>query len=459
MATISLQLAITWGMLAIPDSAAKPTSDWQPRVQALIRQLGDPSFAKREAAAKALLAEGDKIVPLLDKARASADLEMARRIDRIRYQLVGFVDDLTAFLGGPAFSDPEAGPKGRVILPFLVEPPNPLHDIVALVAAHQPRSGDFLLKIIADPKHQLHRPATQLFCETWSSGSPRQLHAYLETSFDLLAMHRTRYPQGIDAYIETRYWHRYGSDGWPKKLPWQTHVTHFLDGKKYGKPFVFNHPGAGATTAWINAGKLDQGQHVVRVEVGYVFTQQGSQHQGKIRSREFAFAVGPAVLANDLIAPTDAALAKQVREALRFLDYDGQDGRDKVRRPWHPQITWVEPNGKSRGLHMPVWSVKESLPVDLCFEATIRDVHSGQRFPGDELVLHKGKTSRGHFAPRDARAFCADRDGFVEVEIELQPSRSQALTDPAITSYFGWPVRSPTLRAKIIGEGKNGEIR
>src|SRR6266704_1830827 len=83
--------------------ADEPPPAWQPRIEALIRQLGDASFAKREAATKALLAEDEKIVPLLDKAKKGADLEIARRIDRIRYQVYGYTEDLTAFLSGPAF--------------------------------------------------------------------------------------------------------------------------------------------------------------------------------------------------------------------------------------------------------------------------------------------------------------------------------------------------------------------
>jgi hypothetical protein len=430
----------------------EPPPAWQPRIEALIRQLGDASFTKRDAATKALLAEDEKIVPLLDKAKKGADLEISRRIDRIRYQVYGYTEDLTTFLSGPAFNDAAARPRQPIELLLRGEPLDPLPGIRSLVAAHQPKSGDFLLKIIADPNHNLHEPATRLFCETWSSGSAEQLQKYLQTSFYLKAIHRTRYPQGVDAYIETRYWNRYGWTGWPKELSWQTRITHWLDGKPYGKSFVYNYPGGGASTGWINAGKLELGDHVMCFEVEYTINHRAGKHQEKARSPEFAFAVVPAVLADDLIALTDAALAKQIREALHMLDYQGQDGREKVPSPWQPQITWEEPKGITRGLHVPVWVVKEPLIVDLCFDVTIRNVKTGKSYPGDPLVLHKGKTGRGNFSPRDARAFCAEHDGFLEVEIGLQPSRSVALTDPEITSYFGWPITSPTLRAKIIDD-------
>jgi hypothetical protein len=438
-----------WLCATVLEGVAPQTSPaWQPRIEALIRQLGDPSFAKRDAATRALMAEDEKIVPLLDRARKGADLELQRRIDRIRYWLVGYAEDLTALLSGPIFNETEAPPRLPLNVLLLYEHPSLLPDAVSFVAAHQPKSGDFLLKTINDPNHQLHRPATRLFCETWSSGSPQQLHTYLQTTFSPHAVHRRRYPQGVNAFIETRYWHPYGSIGWPKGLSWQVRMIHSLDGKPHGKPEVNKYPGGAAATGWINAGKLEQGQYVARFDVEYTFTHQGGKHQGKRSSPEFVFAVGPAILAKELIAPTDAALAKQVREALRMLDYHGQDGDEKVRRPWHPQIAWEEPKGKTRGLHMPVWSVKEPLPVDLCFEVTIRNVETGKLFPGDALILHRGKAGRGHFTPRDPRAFCDGRDGFVNVEIDLKPSPTQALSDPAVTRYFGWPITSPTLRAK-----------
>src|SRR5262245_33260595 len=173
MATFSLQLLIMANLAAYPGPAAQGAPDWQPRVQALIRQLGDASFAKREAATKELLAEGDKIVPLLDQARKTADLELARRIDRIRQQ-VGFADELMEFLRGPTFADAPKSREARIAMVLNPEP-DPLPGIIALVAKHQPRAGDFLLKIIADHDHPLRRPATRLFCVSCSSGSPEQV--------------------------------------------------------------------------------------------------------------------------------------------------------------------------------------------------------------------------------------------------------------------------------------------
>jgi hypothetical protein len=421
----------------------EPPPAWQPRIEALIRQLGDASFAKREAATKALLAEDEKIVPLLDKAKNEADLEVARRLEQIRKQLI------TTYLESLPSSDRESLPE----VP---------REMIGIVTARQPKSGDYLLAIIADPKDPLNRPATHLFCATWQSGTGAQLEKYFQSSFRLQAFHRSRYPHGVDAYIETRYWQHHGWLGWPRNLQWRTHTTHLVDGQPHGKPFDYTYPGAAATTGWINAGKLGLGQHKLRFEVEYEFTHQGAKHQGKVRSPEFAFTVVVPAPADDLIAPTNAALAKQVRETLHIVEYEGQReeknklfdfGGDRPRHdPWQPQVTWEEPKGKKRGLHIPQWSVDKPLPVDLCFDVTLRDIQSGKSYAGDALVLKKGKTGRGYFTPRDARAFCAGRDGFVQIEVQLQPSRSVALTDPEITSYFGWPITSPTLKAKIIND-------
>jgi hypothetical protein len=185
-----------------------------------------------------------------------------------------------------------------------------------------------------------------------------------------------------------------------------------------------------------------------------------------VRSREFAFLVGPAALPNDLVAPTNGALAKLVREALVIVEHRGPendpfivDGGGLRIDWWQPQITWEGNKGKRRGLHVPEWTLSKRLAVDLCFEVTLRDVKSGKSFAGDPLVVPKGQTTLGYFSPRDARAFAKDRDGFVAVEIDLQPSRSVALTHPEITGYFGWPITSKVLRAKVFAEILESETK
>lgn len=431
-------LLVVGAVFSRPDTDDS-NSAWEARVEGLIKQLGDASFAKRDAATKALLAEGDSIVPLLDRARVGADLELSRRIDRIRTQLVGYIRDLTDFLQSLPATDE------RQLPPI---PP----EMVTMVGANQPKSGNFLLKIIAERDHPLHRRATHLFCAAWHTGPPQHLERFLQSSFRLQAFHRPKYPHGIDAYIETRFWQHHGWIGWPKGLEWQTTTTHIIDGQAHGKPFVYKYPGGAATTGWINVGKLSQSKHTLRFEVEYQFTHKGETRRATLRSPEFAFSVVAPEPGNDLIAPTNAALAKLVRDKLLFLEVGSAplDG-------WRPQVTWEDPKGKQRGLHVPEWWAPQPLPVDLCFDVGLRDLATGKTYPCDALVLKKGETARGYFTPRDARAFCKDREGFVEVEIELQPSRSVALTHPDITGYFGWPITSKKLRAKVFGEVKEVE--
>src|SRR6476469_9925966 len=65
-----------------------------PGVTDLVKQLGDPKFAVREAAQKELLKRGEGVVPELDRLSKSADAETADRLAKVRYNLVGYEDDI-----------------------------------------------------------------------------------------------------------------------------------------------------------------------------------------------------------------------------------------------------------------------------------------------------------------------------------------------------------------------------
>src|SRR5262245_3186193 len=94
-----------------------------PSVADLVKQLGDSRFAVREAAQKALLNRGEGIVPELDRLVKGSDAETAERIGKVRYNLVGYKDDIRQLLAGV-----DVG---------LVSAPDPVSvELRGLIAAH-----------------------------------------------------------------------------------------------------------------------------------------------------------------------------------------------------------------------------------------------------------------------------------------------------------------------------------
>jgi RNA polymerase sigma factor (sigma-70 family) len=436
------------GTSAAPGAVGVRQTDVQKKtahehVDALVKQLGSAKYAERQAAQKALLELGPEVVPWLDHHKQGADLETLRRLEIIRYQLVGYSEDILKFLESqsPVYED---------------KSPEVPDWIKSVVAKDQPKSGNLLLALVADTQHRLHWPAVNLFVQTWHSQSTAQVEAYLQSQLRLRSAFRPRYPAGIDAGIEMGFHLHYGWGSWPKGLEWQTRTTHYLDGQRYGEPFLWNYPGS-ATTGWIGTGKLAEGKHTHHFVVEYTLTHQGKQHQGKVRSRDFAFEIVAADTPDDLVAPRDDATAELVRKTLQILECEEMATVDWLgghRDTWAPQITWKTPAGKDAGLHVPVWGVPSALPVDLCFAVTFEDLGTGKTYQGDPLILLKGKTShRGYLTLRDVHAFCKDRTGFVTVRVHLTPSRALALSVPEVTRYFASP-HSQVLRLKITGQEK-----
>jgi hypothetical protein len=422
------------------------------RADVFIRQLGHPLFTQREAAQDALLGMGERVVPLLEHRRAAADLETQRRIDRIRYQLVGYAEDILALLEKIPSKDPDE----RVEIPAYA---------VSAVALAQPKSGDLLLRLVADEKHRLRRPAVRLFCATWTSASAAQLERYFQAAFVLKAYHRDRYPRGVPALIEMRYYLIDGWLGFPKDMKWQTTTTHYLDGKPHGPPFNYGYPGPAATTGWIKTDMLAEGRHKVHCTVEYEVKHPGGVQRGKVRSPDYAFQIIAADAPNDLVAAANTAVDEQVKKLFLIREHDRDEPEPPIRLddfprsdPWLPQITWTNAAGKTAGLHVPVWKLSQALSVDLCWEVEMRDLGTGKTWPCDVLVAKRGKIGQGYFTPRDVHGFSAGRDGFVEVELRLTPSRAFALTDPDVTSYYPGSL-TRRLRCKVFAEAPQPEQR
>jgi hypothetical protein len=421
--------------------------DLEKQVKSLVGQLGDRAFARREAAHKALLRLGEGVLPLLEKLGPAQAPEVQLRITRIRRELVGYRDDIRASLA--ALPEIKDGPRRPI--------PEGLKRVIA---GHQPKSGDYLLSLIADPKSNLRRRAVRAFTYTWKSMSAAQLRAYLPHVLTLEAQPRPRYPQGIDAGVGMLY---YFADNWmglpADGIPFQfmTRTTHFLDGKPYGKPFAYQGPVA--TTGWIWTKDLALGKHSCALELEYTFTHRGEKLTGRIRSRDFPFTMVAADTPDDLIAPKDAATDRFVRQSFRFVPKESDlhpppreiHGLNLLREdPRRPQITWEGPGGKRCGLSVPHWKADKALPVDLCFEVALIDQKTGKTYPCDPLILRRGQAAVwGYLCPRDVRAFARGRSGDVPVKAVLTPSRKTALSTTDLTRYWPGSITSDVLTVRV----------
>ncbi len=435
------------GVLAAEPGQGPPQPAWEKQIRSLIEQLGHDDFQRREAAQRALLREGPKILPVLDKLAPPADLEIQVRIRRIRYQLAGFLDDIRRRLT----SLPEVQHESR--------PPIP-EDLKRLIESYQPRSGDYLLSIIGQPDDKLHRRATNAFLHLWESMSAGQVQSYLHLALAPYAKLRPQYPQGVDAMIEMGYCVRYGWGGWPPegRLALKTTTKHTLDGKAYGKPFSYEGPGAG--TGWLRTKDLALGKHAFHLVTEYEFQAGGRTCSGRAASREYHFQVVAANAPNDLVAADDPEIDVLVRAALQFSEIRlevrngpiqiDQSGDVMVEQdPWEPQITWKSGDGRAGSLHMPLWKLTRELPVDLCFQVEFHLEGTGDVFEGDPLVVLKGKKQEGYFFPRDSVGdFAHGKTGLIPLRVVLKPSRALALTHTEVTRYYPGSITSQVLRAK-----------
>ena len=415
--------------------------DLDKQVHALVRELGDKEFAKREAARKALLQLGPRAAAVLDKMKPPSDLETQLRLRKIRYQIVGFAEDLEKYLHAmPASSDE----KLRHEL---------TQELQGLIASHRPRTGDLLLKYILDPKHPLQRNAVNALVQSFPSLTAGQIDAYIRHALTFQSKARAQFVRGVDGMIGMTYYCRYGWGGWPaeKIFTLKTKTTHYLDGQPYGSPFHYQGPIA--TTGWIRTKDLSEGRHSYYFTVDYEFTHDGTTVRNQLRSEDYSFEMLPACAPDNLIAPADTEIDKIVRQGLRFFDRDPAKeelflGQDHMVDPWFPQVSWVE-GGKHFNLRVPIWKVEKPLPVDLCFEAEVLDLKSGKWYRAAPVILHKGSARYGYVCPDDVRAFTRDRSGMIDVKIRLTPSRAQALTDPDIRRYYSAGITSEALRMKL----------
>jgi hypothetical protein len=437
------------GMLVVGVISGPALADSPPTVAELVAQLGDPSFATREKAQKALLERGEGIVPELDKLVKTADPETAERIGKIRYDLVGYLDDIKRLL---------VAVDNR---PDYV--PDPISDKLRdLITGHQPRAGEFLLQLATDPKHDLHLRATRAFLQTWQSVTAAQLDRYIQSRVYLTTNHRSKFPAKVGAMIPMEAKIRGGWSAWftiDGETPFvmKTRTTRYVDGKPYDKPFEYRHPFA--TVGWYKVGELAEGKHTIHAVLDYEFTHRGEKRTGEIRSPTSSFEVVSADTPDDLIAPRSDSQFKRVKTALETVRAPPPRepaigigiGSPSPSESDVVQVNWeLTPGGKRTGLTCPRWDIRTPLDVDLCFDVEIHDVKTGRVFPAEPILLRKGESGSGNLVPQDVHAFAGDREGPVTVKIVRKPSRARALSDPKVTRYFPDTITTDDLRIKVI---------
>src|SRR5262245_28323494 len=359
------------GLLVVGVFGGPALADSAPTVAELVAQLGDPKFATREQAQKALLARGEGIVPELDKLAKTADAETAERIGKVRYELVGYLDDIKRLLVA-VDNRPD----------YVPDPiPDKLRD---LITGHQPRAGEFLLQLATDPKHDLHLRATRAFLQTWQSATAAQLDQYIQSRVYLTTNHRSKFPAKVGAMIPMEAKIRGGWGGWfplaGDTLAMKTRTTRHMDGKPFDKPFDCRYPFA--TVGWYKVGELAEGKHTIHAVLEYEFTHRGERRTGEIRSPTSSFEVVSADTPDDLIAPRSDAQFKRIKSALETVrappPREPASGIG-IQPPSLPEsevvhVSWEAAPGKRSGLTCPHWDIRTPLDVDLCFDVEIHDV-------------------------------------------------------------------------------------
>jgi hypothetical protein len=408
------------------------------QILALVGQLGDDDFDRRETAFKALTQVGEDVFPVLDKLGPQADPEIQNRLRLLRRKLTESGDELHQLLSEAP------GLVGESRQPLSTE-------LGRLIKSHQPKATNYLLSIIADRDDGLNRRATNAFLQTWNETSVEQAETYFRRSFELSVKARKHYPIGADASIQMAYAVRYGWGGWPveAKVQFDTRTSHFLDGKAMGEPFAYQGPMA--CTGWVRTKDLRLGKHTLSLVVDYEFSHRGAKHKGRLRSEEFSFEITDAEAPDGLAAARTPEDDAAVRDGFRMAETEERI-TGKGSDPRTSQITWSSPSGGAGGLHVPVWKVSAGLPVDLCFDVEMRVVKTGETIPCDALFLRRGEAGQGYFIPRLPQDFAYGRSGLIPVKIILKPSRGLALTYPEVKHYYSGGITSDVLQVMVSGE-------
>jgi hypothetical protein len=433
----------------------KPDPKIAARVAELVRELGNKDFDRRQAAQAELVQLGPTVLPILDTLEPFTDPEVIFRVGKLRRAVGGVNEELRELL---VFHSKRQTLQEATSQEITLElSPR----MLKLITDHRVAAGDFLLRIIADPKHELNHAAANAFVQVWTLMGADQIRIYLEQSLIFDFAQRPAYPRGIDAMISVGYQFRYGWGSRPpaEKVKIVTVTSHELDGQPYEKPFRYPYDSAGATTTWVRTKDLAVGKHTFLAKLEFEVEHLGKTVKGSVRSEKYSFDILPVNTPDALIAQKDAETEKLIREALWFGETEELKHNNVgiVIMPagaaidwWRPQVTWTGKDGKPNGLHLPVWRLEKPLPVDLVFDVTLRIEETKEEFKADPVIAHKGSTRNlGYLLVKDSHGLAKGRSGFINVRVILKPSRALALTDPKVTKYYPVEIISEPLRIKV----------
>ncbi len=340
-----------------------------------------------------------------------------------------------------------------------------------LVRDNQPASGDFLLTLVGPGNDTTPDPAGVTIAATWDSFTPAQLERYFAAAMVHSIPMRPSYPAGVDVSIGATILFAPGYKGLPREEPKvasKTTTTRYVDGQQDGSPFVYNSHSAAIGSFKIGGWAL--GRHTIRVVTDYEFRRGDQVTTGRVESRRRVEIVPDA--GDDLIAPQDEELEKQVRESLVIEEVSQKstalNGGGAIgviggaTDDWSPQMRWSNrATGEGGSLHTPLYSLVNALPVDLCFDVQFRIEGTNDLVPGSPIHVPAGQTSSGnYFSPSFSQmggmngGFAilrkhADADGFVAARVELTPSRKLALSDPLVMRYYGGTITSEVVRLRV----------
>ena len=422
-----------------------PAAD-PPTIADLVKQLGDPKFAVREAAQKELLRRGEGSAPELEKLAKGADAETVERIGKVRYALVGYKDDIRRLLR----SIPNPGyPEAVVTIPV---------ELRGLIAGHQPGAGDLLLRLIDDREDRLYVPAARAFVLTWEHQSADQMDAYIRRTLAVVTAQRVRFPAAVGTLVRYAPDLRFGASGWPATggpdpFKFRARAMLLLDGKACGPAHENGYPFSPG--GWLPVAPVAEGKHTVQVELEYEFTHRGATRTGRVRSELATMVAGP----NDTADAWGPALGVRdknfFRAALRVAHADepSEAGRRFLVGADPPAVVWWRSAREEwAGLGCPQWELAAPVATDLCFDVDIRDPRTGKAYPADPILVPRGKTGRGYIAPRDFRAFARGRSDEVRMDVVLTPSRRVAGFDPGPRQAYPEVIEFERQRFTLVGD-------